>query len=286
MVYWFILSSFFCLTALGANRFLAINLHLRYKELISHKRVVAVVISFLVLSTLLSLAKRFISYSIEKVLAVIVVFCLLTTALLNYKSFVAMRRLHNQIQPFHSGAQTDKNFEIARIRKFASGTFILHLAFLNCYLPRLCTLTVTITYGNSAKRWLKYILPHWFSLLLLSSSSIIYCWKMRHSRHTIMNRLRSFLCFISFGQSVINWYTWFHYKRGYKFFCLAIFAPCIRESKTVLDSGFHAVDSGFQALDSNLCQWNLDSEFPTLIRFRTSWGVFWIPKPRIQSGFP
>ena len=77
----------------------------------SHKRVVAVVISFWVLSTLLSLAKRFISYSIEKVLAVIVVFCLLTTALLNYKSFVAMRRLHNQIQPFHSGAQTDKNFE-------------------------------------------------------------------------------------------------------------------------------------------------------------------------------
>ena len=33
----------------------------------------------------------------------------------------------------------------------------------------------------------------------------------------------------------------------------------VRESKTVLESGFHAVDSGFQALDSSLCQWNLDS---------------------------
>ena len=162
----------------------------------SHKRVVAVVISFWVLSTLLSLAKRFISYSIEKVLAVIIVFCLLTTALLNYKSLVAMQRLHNQIQPLQSGAQTDKNCEIARIRKFASGTFILHLAFLNCFLPRLCTLAVTIASGNSVKRWLKYILPHWFSLLLLSSSSLIYCWKMRHFRHTIMNRLRTYQFFV------------------------------------------------------------------------------------------
>ena len=110
--------------------------------------------------TLLSLAERFISNGIENVLAVIVVFCLLTTALLNYKIFVVMRRLHNQIQPFQSGAQTDKNFEIAKLRKLASGTFILYLAFLICYLPRLCTLAVTIVSGNSVKRWLLYILPH------------------------------------------------------------------------------------------------------------------------------
>ena len=39
-------------------------------------------------------------------------------------------------------------------------------------------------------------------------------------------------------------------------------------SKTVLDSGFHAVDSGFQVLDSSLCQWNLDSGFQCLVGFR------------------
>ena len=37
--------------------------------------------------------------------------------------------------------------------------------------------------------------------------------------------------------------------------------PTVRESKTVLDSGFHAGDSWFQVLDSSLCQWKLDSEF-------------------------
>ena len=45
-------------------------------------------------------------------------------------------------------------------------------------------------------------------------------------------------------------------------------SPDVRESITVLDSGFHTVDSGFQVLDSGLCQWNLDSGFHSLLRFR------------------
>ena len=67
-------------------------------------------------------------------------------------------------------------------------------------------------------------------------------------------------------------------------------SPVESESKSVMDSGFHAVDFGFQVLDSSLCQWNLDSWFQYLLGFR-------IPKPRIpdssstfflglESGFP
>ena len=49
----------------------------------------------------------------------------------------------------------------------------------------------------------------------------------------------------------------------------AICHPCIRKTKTVLDSGFHAVDSGFQILDSSLCQRNLDSGFQSLVGLGT-----------------
>ena len=41
----------------------------------------------------------------------------------------------------------------------------------------------------------------------------------------------------------------------------------VRESKTVLDSGFHTVDSGFQVLDSSLCQWNLESGLQLFVGF-------------------
>ena len=46
-----------------------------------------------------------------------------------------------------------------------------------------------------------------------------------------------------------------------------LISPYVRESKTVLDSGFEALNSRFQELDSSLCQWNLDSEFQSLVGF-------------------
>ena len=42
-------------------------------------------------------------------------------------------------------------------------------------------------------------------------------------------------------------------------------SPHVRESKTVLDSGFHAVDFGFQLLNSGFCKWNLNSGFQSLV---------------------
>ena len=48
-----------------------------------------------------------------------------------------------------------------------------------------------------------------------------------------------------------------------------MFSPHVRESRTVLDSGFHAVDSGFRVLDSGF-QKELDSIFfPVLMLFFT-----------------
>ena len=63
--------------------------------------------------------------------------------------------------------------------------------------------------------------------------------------------------------------------RGWNIFlCSSKGLPHVRESKTVLDSGFHTVDS-------SLCQWNLDSGFHSLVGFRIPGAVFWIPNSRI-----
>ena len=55
-----------------------------------------------------------------------------------------------------------------------------------------------------------------------------------------------------------------------------VLSPNVRESKTVLDSGF-------QVLDSSLCQWNLDSGFQSLMEFGIPWAVFQIQKPKIPD---
>ena len=55
---------------------------------------------------------------------------------------------------------------------------------------------------------------------------------------------------------------------------LFLVLPRVRDSKTVLDSGFHAMNSGFQVLDSR---------FQLLVGFRIPWTVFHISKPRILN---
>ena len=59
------------------------------------------------------------------------------------------------------------------------------------------------------------------------------------------------------------------------------FAPCTwcKESKTVFDSGFHAVDSGFQLLDSRSFSGFLP--FQLLVGFGISTAVFRIPQANL-----
>ena len=53
-------------------------------------------------------------------------------------------------------------------------------------------------------------------------------------------------------------------------------SPHVRESKTILDSGF-------QILDSSFGQWNLDPGFQTLVGFQIPSAVLRIPKSRIPD---
>ena len=57
----------------------------------------------------------------------------------------------------------------------------------------------------------------------------------------------------------------------------------VRESKTLLDSGFHAVDSGFYLLDSRSFSVELGFRIRIVSGFRIPTPVFRIPKPRIPD---
>ena len=69
----FTYASLFSVTALCADRFLAIYLHLRYQELVTYKRVAAVVVSIWVISALISLIRLFLPKNIMYVSFVIII---------------------------------------------------------------------------------------------------------------------------------------------------------------------------------------------------------------------
>ena len=82
-------ATFFGVTLLSLDRFLAIHLHLRYRELVTHKRVVAAVISSWVFSAVVSLNARQMPLFIA---TIITGACIVASGLLNWKIFVAARR--------------------------------------------------------------------------------------------------------------------------------------------------------------------------------------------------
>ena len=123
-------------------------LFLRYQEFVTHKRVVALMISKWVCSAVLSFLRLWIPTRIAFIIHAVIFLCLLlTTVPLNFKIVVAVRRHANQIQALQvqptaqkSGATNMRDG--AAWRKFAIGTLLVYLAFLVCYLPNFCLLIV------------------------------------------------------------------------------------------------------------------------------------------------
>ena len=189
-------ASFIGVMALSADSFFAVYLHLRYHEIVTQKRVVAGVFVIWVLSAFLPIIRlgttRDVSYAI---FTAVIVFCLLTTTLLNYKIYVAVRHQANQIQALQvqQEAQNGEMANAARLRKFAFGTFFIYITFMVCYLPNTCRLVIFMISGTSTT--MNVLRYYAMTLIFLNSSlnPLIYCWKMRHIRHAVMNILRKML---------------------------------------------------------------------------------------------
>jgi len=93
-------SSFFGVVAVSLDRFLPIHLHLRYQELVTHKRVVTiVVISIWVLSIFDSFSVFWIPRNVcLLIIAVIGIIGLILTTMVYSRIYLAVRRHKNQIQ--------------------------------------------------------------------------------------------------------------------------------------------------------------------------------------------
>ncbi|XP_078381785.1 adenosine receptor A2a-like [Oculina patagonica] len=195
-------ASFFGIVAISVDRFLAIHLHLRYQELVTHKRVVAMVISIWVLSAFLSLVLFWLPSDLRSMFlsAGGVVFLFVTT-IVYLRIFLAVQNHKNQIQALQiqEVQQVAQNGNMANramfvsLRKSAVGVFYVYVVFLICYLPRFIFLaTRTIQEPSVA---LKGFLHFSWTLLFLNSSlnPLIYCWKMGHIRHAFMEILRNMI---------------------------------------------------------------------------------------------
>ena len=186
----FVFPSFFGVFAITVDRFLAIHLHLRYQQLVTYKRVVAVVISFWVFSVIACFW-----YESIHVLSVMSVVCIITTGLLYCKIYAAVRHHTNQIRALQVPEQVaHRNRDMAnaaRLRKIAVATFYVYILFSVCYLPIACAGLATMIHGKNAFLSNLWLFTLTFVYLNSSFNPLIYSWKMRHIRQAVLDTLRN-----------------------------------------------------------------------------------------------
>ena len=188
----FLRGSFLGVTTLSIDRFLAVYLHLRYQEFVTNNRVVSVVISNWVLSAIVStiVAVRIPQRIPYMILGALGIFCLLSIAFLYFKIYLCVRHHQKQIRCLQVQQEAAN---VANVKKSATGSFYVYLVFSLCYLPQFSSFVIIAVMGfNTAVKTFS-ISAITFVFLNSSLNPFVYCWKMRHIRHAIMDTLEN-LC--------------------------------------------------------------------------------------------
>jgi len=134
-----------------------------------------------------------VEYHLHMVSAMIGIAGIITAAFLNCNLYVSLRRHEHQIQALHLQqlAQNDEMTNAGRMKKSAIATIYLYLVFMVFYLPSICTSSI-ISKTPEPSTVIEVLHQYTLTLLFLNSSlnPLIYAWKMRHIRHTVIDLLR------------------------------------------------------------------------------------------------
>ena len=198
VISFFCRSSFFTVVIISVDRFLAVHLHLRYQELVTHRRVIAVVISIWLLSASISYIVFWnpLLFSSQVIGLVITTLCLILVVIVYWRIYIVLKRHKNQIeglqiQEVQQGVQNGDLSNFLKLRKSALGTFYVCIVFLICYLPSYILSFLFLARLLSPISLFEASL-YTTTLVFLNSSlnPVIYCWKMGPIRRTLMDIMR------------------------------------------------------------------------------------------------
>ena len=183
--------SLFTLTAISVDRLLALLLGLRYRQVVTLKRIYRIVVVFWVLSTagatMFFWSERITSWYI----CVVEALCVVTSIFSYTKIFLTLR--HNQIQPQGNVNQGQPSqtvqLNIARYKRTVSNTLWVQIALVVCYLP--VGIVVVLRLQRGVPSFLLVARFYSATSVFLNSSlnPILYCWKIREVRQAVKDTL-------------------------------------------------------------------------------------------------
>ena len=141
--------SLLTMTAISVDRLLALLLGLRYRQIVTVKRIHVISVTFWIASGIFSLCQSLNDHITFWSSFVVAVSCLMISFASYTKIFRALRLHHNQIQDHDQQHPSQTNalnmLNIARYRKAVYNALWVQLPLFVCYLPY-CILVILITF--------------------------------------------------------------------------------------------------------------------------------------------
>ena len=180
--------SLLTLTAISVDRLLALLLRLRYRQVVTLKRIYITVTVSWVLSAIAS-TTYFLSSRITALYSFTVISLCMITSIVSYtKIFLILRQLQRRVNPEQPNRTVPLN--ITRYKKTVTSALWVKLALVVCYLP--FVIVGILIHQRSPLPSLLVARFYSITLVLLNSSlnPILYCWKIAEVRQAVKDTIR------------------------------------------------------------------------------------------------
>ena len=183
-------------TAISVDRLLALLLGLRYRHVVTLRRVRVVILCIWLVAALPRSLIFFAPFDVYLKLFLTLIKLSLVISLGSYtKIFFILR--HQQAQLQDSVQQGQPNVEgiplnIAQYKKILSTIVWVQLALVVCYLPFIITFIMTVFFDLLSIEALD--ITSTILYLISSLNPILYCWKIRDIRQQVNSAIHQFYC--------------------------------------------------------------------------------------------
>ena len=200
--------SVFASTALSVDRLLALFLGLRYRHVVTLKRVRAVLACGCLALLLIMLIWYFHAKTVRIIMIIFLTLCLIIS-LLSYTKIVLRLRQH-QFSVGDNVQQGQANtggipLNLERYKKTVVSIALVQLALFICYFPS--SIFLILTHLNGIHPSIHFILLGYCATLFFLNSSLnpaLYCWRIKEIRQAVKAKIRRCCTCLSQGTSTLS----------------------------------------------------------------------------------
>lgn len=182
--------SMLTVTSLSVDRFLALHLHLRYRQLITVRRVTWFLVFLCLSSVLLCSSTLWIPSHDEFAGGSISLACFIVNAVMYWKIYCVVRRHKRQISDQQQKEQQQQQSGFAnaflrrnlRLRNSSLDMFYVYLIFLLCYLPYMSLAFVFPVFRGRPSLSIAFHISWTFVYTNSSLNPLLYSWRIKEIR--------------------------------------------------------------------------------------------------------